>query len=54
MENCIYTLPTTIFTNNVIGKDGAGMLAGEYIKNSEIPKVTGTKKINEIIKHINI
>ena len=29
-EKCIYMLSDKIFTNNVLGKDGAGMLAEEY------------------------
>lgn len=51
MENCTYTLPTRIFTDDVIGKDGAGMLANEYLRKSEIPRVVGTKKINELIRY---
>ncbi len=51
-EKCIYMLSDKIFTNNVLGKDGAGMLAEEYLKNIEIPRVIGTKKIENLIENI--
>lgn len=53
-ENCIYIAPNTIFTNNVLGKDGGGMLAEEYLKNTEIPRIYGTKNIEELINKINL
>lgn len=53
MENCIYTIPTRIFTDDVIGKDGAGMLANEYLRKDNIHTVMGTKRINELIKYID-
>lgn len=53
MENCIYTIPTRIFTDDVIGKDGAGMLADEYLRKGNIPTVIGTKRINKLIKYID-
>ena len=51
-ENSIYMLPNEIFTENVIGIDGAGMLAEDYIKNEEIPRVVGTKDIKVLIKQL--
>lgn len=53
MENCIYMIPNRIFTDDVLGKDGSGMIAEEYLKNSNVPRVIGTKKINELIKYID-
>lgn len=53
MESCIYMIPNRIFTDNVLGKDGSGMLAEDYLKSSNVPRVTGTKKINELIRYID-
>ena len=51
IEKSIYFLPDKVFTDDVVGKDGAGMLAEEYIKYTDIPRVIGTKNIHNLIKN---
>lgn len=53
MESCIYTIPDKIFTDDVLGKNGSGMLAEEYLKRCKTPRTIGTKQIYELIKHID-
>lgn len=42
-------IPHEIFTNDLIGDDGAGILAKDYVKCSNIPRVTGSKDISKLI-----
>lgn len=51
-ENSIYLLPTKKFTDDVIGTDGAGMLAAEYIEDESIPRVVGTKNIKILVNQL--
>ncbi len=53
MESCIYMMPDRTFTDDVLGKDGSGMLAEDYLKSTNVPRVTGTKQINKLIKYID-
>lgn len=51
-EKSIYIIPDEVFTNNILGKDGAGILAEEYLKDNNVRRITGTKNINELMKNI--
>ena len=48
-SNIIYAFPDSIFTNDVVGETGLGMLAKEYFEHQEIPRVQGKENIGKII-----
>lgn len=47
-----YSIPNHIFTDDVAGTTGLGMQAEEYLSNYEIPRVTGTEELGELIEII--
>ena len=54
LENSVFLLPNSRFTDNILGKDGAGILADEYMSDQSVERVLGTKNIDILIKKYNI
>jgi len=50
--NMIYMAPNFIFTSDVIGKNGLGISAEEYLNHSEIFRIHGTEELPKLVEKI--